>query len=81
MNIFDHIFVNKGFIFITVLIWVVQISFTYLGGNFLRTVGLTLDEWGIVLSTASLILPFDALRKMIYLRFVKTGKHEREKLL
>jgi len=65
INLFDHIFENTGFVWVVLLIFVVQITFTYLGGSILRTVGLTFYEWVSVIAASSIIIPFDILRKIL----------------
>lgn len=50
--------------FIVLLIFVVQILFTYIGGSVLRTVGLTFAEWVYVILFSILIIPFDIIRKV-----------------
>jgi len=65
INIFDHITENRGFVGVVLLIFVVQITFTYLGGNLLRTEGLILEEWIMVIGASLLIIPFDMLRKIV----------------
>ena len=45
INLFEHILENRNFIFVVILIFFLQTVFTYLGGEVLRTVGLTLTEW------------------------------------
>jgi len=62
-NLFEHVTANRGFVGVVILIFVVQVVFTYLGGNILRTVGLTRNEWATVIAASSVILPFDLLRK------------------
>jgi len=47
------------------LIAVVQVFMTYYGGVILRTRGLVMPEWIVVLSLAALIIPFDMLRKVL----------------
>jgi len=64
INIFDNISGNSGFFYVIFIIFVVQISFTYIGGNILRTVPLHLDEWIKIIGFAFVIIPFDLLRKM-----------------
>src|SRR5690606_23128928 len=59
INIFDHLFANKGFVFVITLIFLVQVTFTYVGGRVLRTVGLTADEWMYVLAASAVIIPWD----------------------
>lgn len=64
-NLFEHILLNRGFLAVVTLIFVVQIVFTYLGGEVLRTVGLTMEEWLYVTLFSIVIIPIDLLRKMI----------------
>ena len=70
-NLFDSIAENKGFLRIITLIVVVQVFMTYFGGEILRTYGLTLGEWLVVLGLAVLVIPVDLARKSIYRSFVK----------
>ncbi|GAM19612.1 hypothetical protein SAMD00019534_027870 [Acytostelium subglobosum LB1] len=65
MNLFENLLENKGFIFVVVFIFVVQIVFTYIGGRVLRTVGLNLTEWATIIFASLLIIPFDLLRKSL----------------
>lgn len=65
VNLFDHLFENKGFLGIVMLIFAVQIIFTYLGGDILRTVGLTFGEWMWITLFSIVIIPFDMTRKLI----------------
>jgi Ca2+-transporting ATPase len=65
INIFSHLSENPGFLAVMALIFVVQITFTYIGGSVLRTVPLTLNEWILVISLSFVIVPFDILRKLI----------------
>jgi len=65
INIFDHLFENQGFVMVITLIFVVQVIFTYVGGRVLRTVGLTTNEWGLVIGAASIIIPWDMIRKTV----------------
>jgi len=70
INIFDHITGNVGFVGVVALIFGVQILFTYIGGNFLRTEGLTPQEWFLVIGASALIIPFDMVRKTVMTRFI-----------
>jgi calcium-translocating P-type ATPase len=70
INIFDHITGNVGFVGVVALIFGVQILFTYLGGNFLRTEGLTPNEWMLVIGASALIIPFDMVRKTVMKSFL-----------
>jgi len=65
LNIFNHILENRGFVFVIMLIFVVQVTFTYVGGSILRTVGLTLQEWILVIGASMIIIPFDLIRKFV----------------
>jgi magnesium-transporting ATPase (P-type) len=62
--LFSNILENINFVFIVLLIFVVQIFFTYFGGSVLRTVSLTFSEWITILFLSFLIIPFDLLRKI-----------------
>jgi len=64
VNIFDNIQGNTGFFIVILVIFVVQIVFTIIGGNILRTVPLHIDEWTKVIGCAFIIIPFDLLRKI-----------------
>lgn len=66
MNLMENIFKNKGFLPIIGFIFVMQIVFTYIGGDFLRTHSLTIQEWLIILLLSVSIIPFDLARKFIY---------------
>jgi len=65
INIIEHIAENPGFGMVIVLIFIVQVIFTYVGGNVLRTVGLTFTEWMLVIGASALIIPFDMVRKFV----------------
>jgi len=65
LNLFDHITENRGFVAVVFFIFAVQVVFTYVGGRVLRTVGLTANEWYLVIGCASVIIPFDLLRKLV----------------
>lgn len=64
LNFLEHIGENKRFIQIIFLITVLQITFTYIGGPILRTVPLTLSEWGYVMLFSVIIIPVDFIRKI-----------------
>lgn len=68
LNLFEHIGGNKGFLPIIALIFVMQILFTYIGGDWLRTTSLNIKEWGIILLLAISIIPVDLLRKFVVLK-------------
>ncbi len=65
IDLTDHISLNKPFIFIIILICIVQVLMTYFGGAFIGTAGLDIKEWSLVLSMAVLIVPVDIIRKLL----------------
>ncbi len=65
VNIFENIRKNPGFIKIIFMIMVIQIIMTHFGGEVLKSYGLTLSEWAVVLCLALLIIPVDIFRKFI----------------
>ena len=70
LNLFEHITENRNFLVVVILIFFLQTSFTYFGGEVLRTVGLTLEEWFYVLAFAITIIPLDLSRKLLRNLFV-----------
>jgi len=70
LNLFEHITENRNFLVVVILIFFLQTSFTYFGGEVLRTVGLTLEEWFYVLAFAITIIPMDLTRKLLRNLFV-----------
>ena len=77
LNIAHNLLKNPGFLGIQALIVVVQIAFTVIGGKVLRTVALTSDEWATTIALAASIIPFDLLRKVVFLPF-SGDKQKRE---
>ncbi len=65
LNLFEHIFENKNFISIMVLIFVVQVIMTYIGGSILRTAALNGKEWLTIILLVFTIIPLDLIRKII----------------
>lgn len=66
INLMDNLFENKGFLKVIFIIIIIQVMMVYLGGAILRSYGLTLSEWLIVLGMAVTIIPVDIIRKMIF---------------
>ena len=64
LNLFAHIFQNKTFIIVILLILVIQLYLIYFGGNLFRTSGLTLFELIIMIMIAFTVIPVDWLRKL-----------------
>lgn len=63
MNLLDNIHKNHGFWQVLLLIIVVQVVMTYLGGDVLRCYGLVWKEWLVVTLMALTIIPIDLIRK------------------
>ena len=59
---------NPAFVFIMLLVGIIQIMFTYLGGSVLRTAPLLFSELSFTMLLALSVFPVDMLRKLI-LRF------------
>ncbi|MFT4737247.1 MAG: Ca2+-transporting ATPase [Cyclobacteriaceae bacterium] len=64
LNFFEHIGENMKFLQILVLIIALQVLFTFIGGEVLRTVPLNWDEWVLVIGFSLLIIPVDMIRKI-----------------
>ncbi len=73
INILANILKNKVFIFIILLISIVQVVLIYFGGEIFRTTGLTFIEFNIVIFLSFTVIPFDIIRKVILkLKGIKT---------
>ncbi len=68
MDIFENLSLNKQFLYVMGIVSVVQLFMTYYGGKILRTAGLNLREWCLVLLLAFSIFPLEFIRKVIYER-------------
>lgn len=64
LNFLEHIGENRRFLQVIFLIIFLQIVFTYVGGEVLRTTGLNWDEWVKVFGFSLLIIPVDFIRKI-----------------
>ena len=64
LYIFHDLGKNKVFIFIMLMIAVIQTAFIYFGGSVLRTVPLTAEELKTTITLSLLVFPADFLRKM-----------------
>ncbi len=65
IDLFDHISLNKPFLFIIGLICGVQVLMTYFGGQFLRCAPLNITEWLVAVIPALLVIPVDVIRKLV----------------
>ena len=70
LNLFEHLLDNRLFSIIIPSIMVIQVFFISYGGEILRTVGLSMQEWVYVLLLAVVIIPIDLLRKAIRNRWI-----------
>ena len=66
INLLHHIFNNKVFLIIFLLVGLIQIYFIYYGGNIFRTYGLTIKELLLVLLVSFSVIPFDLIRKIVF---------------
>ena len=73
LNLLSHLHHNLAFVAILMLIIAVQIGLIYYGGSLFRTAGLTFGELARVLLLASLVIPFDLLRKSVLRLFHRKG--------
>jgi len=69
LNLITNLLQNPGFLGIQALIFIVQIAFTVIGGKVLRTVALTPNEWLVTIAISASVIPFDLLRKVMFLPF------------
>lgn len=63
LNLWEHLIDNRLFSIIIPSIMAIQVVFITFGGEVLRTVGLTVREWMVVLLMALAVIPIDLLRK------------------
>lgn len=64
IDLLDRLSLNKQFLVVMSCIAAAQILITYYGGSILRTAGLNMKEWALVLTLALTIFPVDLLRKL-----------------
>lgn len=68
----SHLRENPAFVVVMVVVTVVQLSIIYYGGSMFRTVGLRLQDLGMILSLAFWVVPCDLIRKIVR-RLVRSG--------
>ena len=66
LNLLNGITKNPTFILIMLLILVIQISFIYFGGAVLRTTPLSINELLFTFACASLAIPVELIRKILW---------------
>lgn len=74
-NLLHHVTANRGFVVVIPLIFLIQISFTYVGGSVLRTVPLYSEEWLTLIAMASVLVPLDMLRKYLVAKYYPAWVH------
>jgi calcium-translocating P-type ATPase len=74
LNLFENVTANRGFIMVVISIFIVQMVFTYLGGKYLRTVPLTITEWGYIFGMCFIIIPIDLIRKVLVKKIFPSKK-------
>jgi calcium-translocating P-type ATPase len=65
LNLLEHLLDNRLFSMIIPAIMIIQVVFITYGGEILRTVGLSAQEWIYVLLMAVVIIPVDLVRKIL----------------
>lgn len=65
INIFENIKENKDFIKVMLVIVLVQVALTFIGGDLFSCTPITFNNWIIVILLAFTIIPFDMVRKII----------------
>lgn len=73
LNLLANILSNPAFVFIMVLIAVVQIMMIYMGGSVFRTTGLSTSDLWRVIMLASTVIPIDLTRKLILRLYGRKG--------
>lgn len=80
LNVFSNISKNKSFIFIMILVLLIQISFIYFGGEALRTVPLRVSDLVSVVLVSFTVIIFDALRKLLS-KIIRMGRGKKSIIL
>ena len=65
INVLSNLFKNKVFLFIIIMISVIEVVLLYYGGELFRTTGLTIYEFEIMILISLSIIPFDMIRKTV----------------
>lgn len=75
VNLFAGISQNHPFVFIMVMISIIQIGFIYLGGDILRTVPLYANELKATLIPALAVFPIEFARKLFWKFVIKKPRY------
>ena len=73
LNLLSHLGKNPLFVITMTIVTVIQIVLIYYGGSLFRTAGLSPRELLYILAIASLVIPFDLLRKSILRLYRRHG--------
>jgi len=65
LNLFENIIDNKLFLPVMGMVVLIQTIVITFGGDVMRTVGLSLEEWVYVLMFAFILIPVDLTRKLV----------------
>ena len=65
VNLFENLSKNRNFILVMGLVTIFQILIMQVGGVIFGTTPLSLEQWGIAIMIAFLIIPIDLVRKVI----------------
>lgn len=78
INIFDHIKENKGFIKVMLVIVLVQIILTFVGGEIFSCTPFEIKGWLIIIVMSLTMIPVDMLRKIIMKSSEKSLTYEND---
>ena len=78
INIFDHIKENKGFIKVMLVIVLVQIILTFVGGEIFSCTPFGIKGWLIIIVMSLTMIPVDMLRKIIMKSSEKSLTYEND---
>ena len=78
INIFDHIKENKGFIKVMLVIVLVQIILTFVGGEIFSCTPFGIKGWLIIIVMSLTMIPVDMLRKIIMKSSQKSLTYEND---
>ena len=78
INIFDHIKENKGFIKVMLVIVLVQIIVTFVGGEIFSCTPFGIKGWLIIIVMSLTMIPVDMLRKIIMKSSQKSLTYEND---
>lgn len=66
LNVFDNIIKNKMFLFIIMLIVLIQVLLIYFGGSIFRTYPLKINELILIIILSLTVIPVDLIRKTYF---------------